>query len=316
MVRKMMKDYLKSDFTEDMNEPTSNKNVMPFAEELLFPEAHSPHIPSSKEVWGASFRQYAPYESFKRIMFDPEYEEEEGYDYTTDPQLKNYEGSAWRFLNSGSRAETAQRIKNLDIDLEDQNTLAKTEQWVPQVVASLSTPTILAPLAPLKVLRSSRLGKRFTGGALFTAALIAPEELMMASEIENRTLGQSAVVLTGAGLIGGALTGILGKYSNRIYYDGGKGGVLWSESVDPAKTVKTQAKSKPFNPVKDVTTNTWKPVGANVSPERQRQSMWQSMDGEALKETGIALEKLKWNPVTRLTQSHKHNSQKTSNTNG
>jgi hypothetical protein len=315
MVRKIMKDYLKSDFTKDMNEPTSNKNVMPFAEELLFPEAHSPHIPSSQEVWGSAFRQLSPYESFKRAMFDPEYEEEEGYDYTTDPQLKNYQGSAWRFLNSGSRAETAQRIKNLDIDLEDQNNLAKTEQWVPQLIASLSTPTILAPLAPLKVLRSSRLGKRFTGGALFTSAIIAPEELMMASEIENRTLGQSAVVLTGAGLIGGALTGILGKYSNRIYYDGGKGGVLWSESVDLTskadriKFLDSETKrlkdlnSKPFNPVKDVTTNTWKPVGANVSPERQRQSMWQSMDGDALKETGVGLEKLPWNPVTRLTQS-------------
>jgi len=293
----------KAQFLKTMNEPTYNQDVSPFNESLLFFDDHSPYIPSSKEVWASSFRQYAPYESLTRMLFDPDFEDEEGYDYASDPQLENYQGSAWRFLNSGSRAETAQRIKNLNVDLEDQNILANTDQWVPQVVSTLATPSIMAPLAPLRVLRSSRLGKRFTGGALFTATVLAPEELMMASEIENRTLGQSAVVLTGAGLIGGSLSAVLGKYSNRIYFNDGKGGVLWSESVDPTAKVTTKTKSKPFNPVKDVKTNSWKPVGANVSPERQRQSMWQSMEGDALKETGVGLEKLPWNPVIRLTQS-------------
>ena len=293
----------KAQFLKTMNEPTYNQDVSQFNESLLFFDDHSPYIPSSKEVWASSFRQYAPYESLTRMLFDPDFEDEEGYDYASDPQLENYQGSAWRFLNSGSRAETAQRIKNLNVDLEDQNILANTDQWVPQVVSTLATPSIMAPLAPLRVLRSSRLGKRFTGGALFTATVLAPEELMMASEIENRTLGQSAVVLTGAGLIGGSLSAVLGKYSNRIYFNDGKGGVLWSESVDPTAKVTTKTKSKPFNPVKDVKTNSWKPVGANVSPERQRQSMWQSMEGDALKETGVGLEKLPWNPVIRLTQS-------------
>jgi len=293
----------KAQFLKTMNEPTYNQDVSPFNESLLFFDDHTPYVPRGNQVWASSFRQYAPYESLTRMIFDPDFQDEEGYDYASDPQLENYQGSAWRFLNSGSRAETAQRIKNLNVDLEDQNILANTDQWLPQVVATLATPAILAPLAPLRVLRSSRLGKRFTGGALFTAAVIAPEELMMASEIENRTLGQSAVVLTGAGLIGGSLSAVLGKYSNRIYFNDGKGGVLWSESVDPTAKVTTKTKSKPFNPVKDVKTNSWKPVGANVSPERQRQSMWQSMEGDALKETGVGLEKLPWNPVIRLTQS-------------
>ena len=71
----------------------------------------------------------------------------------------------------------------------------------------------MAPLAPLRVLRTASLAKRFTGGALFTSTLIAPEEFLMASQIETRTAGQAAVVLTGAALIGGTLTGFLGRSS-------------------------------------------------------------------------------------------------------
>ena len=345
----MIKDYPLNEFKADMNEPTNNKISEPIPDGLLFSEAHSPYNPTLSEVFGASFRQFAPYESAKRLIYDPTHEEEEGYNYATDPQLDNYEGSSWRFLNSGSRAETALRLKNLNIDLEDQMILSSTDSWVPQVIASLATPTILAPLAPLRVLRTASLAKRFTGGALFTSTLIAPEEFLMASQIETRTAGQSAVVLTGAALIGGTLSGFLGRSSRKGFHDYGDG-PKWTDGVNVSglkeelikqrnslkRTEENKAtwdknsvgnnqkieqinkqideidadikanpapKKNPIKTVIDKATNTWKPVGANLSPEKQRQSMWQSMDGDALKETGVGIEKLPWNPTIRLTNS-------------
>ena len=44
-------------------------------------------------------------------------------------------------------------------------------------------------------------------------------------------------------------------------------------------------------------------AGASVSPERYRQSMYATMEQDALKETGIGLEKLPWNPVIRMLNS-------------
>ena len=57
-----------------------------------------------------------------------------------------------------------------------------------------------------------------------------------------------------------------------------------------------------FKDVKE-SDNLFRSAGANVSPERYRQSMYATMEQDALKETGIGLEKLPWNPVIRMLDS-------------
>tara|TARA_B100000963_G_scaffold254940_1_gene223580 strand:- start:965 stop:4153 length:3189 start_codon:yes stop_codon:yes gene_type:complete len=265
----------------------------------------SPYEPTLSQVFSASFNQFAPYEAITRLFVDEEYEVEEGYDPFADNQIKDagLEGYIYRFKDSGSSGETAQRIQNMKRDIEDMEILASTDYILPQVLSSLTSPAIFAPLAPLRYLRAAKAKERFKGGFVTTGAAIAPEEIIMAQELESRDIIDSTGVILTAGIIGGSLSTVLGKYSTRMYFN--EGPVLWAESVDPTKTTKTTttAKSKPFSPIQSVETKVFKEGGAGINPQRSRETAYATMDQDALKETGVGIEKLPWNPVTRLLQS-------------
>jgi len=303
----MENNYLtKKELIDGMNQSMSRLNLDYVNREDLH-RVYTPYVPTAKQVWQSAFRQFAPYESMSRMFFGEDYVDEENYDPFNDPQIKEagFEGSMWRFMNSGSSSETAQRIERMKIDFEDQAILGHTDMWFPQLITSLATPAIMAPLAPLRYLRASMPTKRFKGGFYTSAGTIAPEEYIMAQQLENRTLKDSAMVITTAGLIGGSLSTVLGRYSSRQYFN--EGPVLWAESIDPTKKKKVTKKSnywreKTDDVILDVQT-TFKDLGAATTPERRRQSMYKTMDKDALKETGFGIEKMPWNPVTRLLQS-------------
>ena len=297
----MENNYLtKKELIDGMNQSMSKLNLDYVNREDLH-RVYTPYVPTAKQVWQSAFRQFAPYESMSRMFFGEDYVDEENYDPFNDPQIKDagFDGSMWRFMNSGSSSETAQRIERMKVDFEDQAILGHTDMWFPQLVTSLATPSIMAPLAPLRYLRATMPTKRFKGGFYTSAGTIAPEEYIMAQQLENRTLKDSAMVITTAGLIGGTLSTVLGKYSARQYFN--EGPVLWAEPLDPSRKIKKSNESKkPFNPVKDVE---FRDLGAATTPERRRQSMYNTMDKDALKETGVGIEKMPWNPVLRLLQS-------------
>jgi len=135
---------------------------------------------------------------------------------------------------------------------------------------AIADPAIVAPLAPIKVMRMSSGFSRFVYGGAFSAAVTAPSELIKQSQLEGHTLGHTAVALTGATLIGGALTKAFG------------GAPLMSTHT--AKQI-------------------YKSAGASVSPEKAREAAYATMEGDALASTGIGVEKLPWNPVIRMMAS-------------
>ena len=232
------------------------------------------------QTWAAAFRQFAPFQAAGRTIEDmvSPFPDETGYDAWKDPRLKNYRdnGQMFRFSDSGSYEETTRRMERFEADLEDLSILQMSDSGTAEFFAHMSSPTIFAPLAPVRAFRGATFGKRFTSGAGFTAAIMAPEEIMKASQSEGYTAGHSLIAMTGASILSGTLTGALGRAQNPF-------GRIADDIVgdDPL----------------------YRSAGASVSPEQARRTAYAAMEGDALAETGIGVEKLPWNPVNRLLLS-------------
>lgn len=232
-------------------------------------------------VWGAAFRQNNFVPAISRMLesTDSKYKPVEGYDAFKDKDLKSQLGGdegLWMFRHSGSPAESQLKLERMKQDAEDMAFLSATDSTGAQVVASLASPTTLLPLAPARVMKMASGGRRFVGGTAFTGAALYPEQMLIESQNEYRDASHSALMLSALSLVGGSLAYKFGGVK-RIVDSGmptGSGG----EQV-------------------------YRSAGASVSPERYRQSMYATMEQDALKETGIGLEKLPWNPVIRMLNS-------------
>ena len=251
-----------------------NEDSLISPDNVLAPEPYR-FQPSYEETWDSAWRQYGLPDAINRYWESFAWEDEDGYDATTDPQLEGMQDNMWRFINSGSSQETKARIERLQTDLEDVQILANSEYFSPALVAGFASPMILAPVAPLSILRNTGLLTRFVGGAGFTAAMYAPEEFFITAQSETRTFAHTTMTLAVAGLIGGTVTSVFGGRNYKTI----------QETLDMQ-----EGKIRPG-------------VGANLSPELQRMSMYDMMDRDALAETGTKVEKLPWNPVIRLTMS-------------
>ena len=230
---------------------------------------------SFKESFHAGYRQLSPVPSIVRLLENSEYEDDPNYDPMKDSQVP--QGFEWRFLNSGSEAETALRLERLESDRQDME-IVENGNLLAVGLGGLISPLTIAPVGTFKMLSQTSFLKRFVGSAAFTTALYAPEELLIQSQSESRdTTGHLLIPLVATGMIGGTIGGLFGRRisasSNRAndYGQEGEEGIFRS-------------------------------AGAMVNPESPA-VLKQTLNGEGLAETGIKLEKLKWNPVTRLTQS-------------
>jgi len=231
------------------------------------------------DVWGAAFRQNNFVPSLMRMIeaSDPKYKPVEGYSSYEDEELKKKVGGdgLWRFRQSGSPAESMMMYERMQQDAEDMALLSSTASVSKQLVAGLATPTTFAPIAPYKIMKAASRSRRFIGGSAFTAALTAPEQMLIDSQNTQRDASHSALILTGASLLGGTLAVAFGK------------------------PLRASTSLVPLDP----DTGIYRAAGANVSPERARQAAYAQMETEALEETGIGLEKLGWNPTIRMLQS-------------
>lgn len=232
-------------------------------------------------VWGAAFRQNNFVPAINRMLesMDSQYKNVEGYDPFKDKELKSQLGGdegLWMFRHSGSPAESQLKLERMKQDAEDMAFLSATDSTGAQVVASLATPTTLLPLAPARVMKMASGGRRFVGGTAFTGAALYPEQMLIESQNEYRDASHSALMLSALSLVGGSLA----------YKFGGV-----KRMVDPDMPTGSGGEQ------------VYRSAGASVSPERYRQSMYATMEQDALKETGIGLEKLPWNPVIRMLNS-------------
>ena len=236
----------------------------------LFKEGHAQQTYGFTESFYAGINTLSPINAIGRLIENTNFIDDVTYDPMEDEQIP--EGYEWRFINSASAQETSVRLERLIQDTKDMEAL----QWGNPLAVGLGglmSPLSLAPVGTFKTLAQYGFMKRFAGSAAFTTALYAPEELLIASQNEERTeLGHTLLPLLASGMIGGAVGGLFGR---RIT---GTSGLSESD------------------------TNIIRSVGAMGDPNNP--SVLRSMmDNEALESTGIGLEKMPWNPVTRLTAS-------------
>ena len=132
--------------------------------ETFYDEPWTPWMNDQDMIWSASFRQYNPMESLIRMYtLNTGFEDQNNYDPFQDENLESQvgEGNMWRFKDSGSSEETQYRIEKFKQDMNDLQYLANSNSGFESIVASLASPTTLAPLAPLRVMQSSSTMQRF-----------------------------------------------------------------------------------------------------------------------------------------------------------
>lgn len=245
---------------------------------------------SFSSVWGAAFRQNNFFPALMRSIeaSDPKFKKTSGYSVFNDkPFMKKIGGKsgAWRFRHSGSSAESNMLYDRMQEDAEDANLLSATRSVPATIASSLTSPTIFAPLAPIKVLKTANRTRRFVGGSAYTYALMAPEQMLIDSQNTQRDASHGALALTAMSLIGGSLAVTFGK---------------------GLRTGNIQEQKLLTGPADDTVSEgdgTFRAAGAGVSPDRARQTAYADMEDEALEGTGIGVEKLPWNPVIRMMQS-------------
>jgi hypothetical protein len=127
---------------------------------------------SFSSVWGAAFRQNNFFPALMRSIeaSDPKFKKTSGYSVFNDkPFMKKIGGKsgAWRFRHSGSSAESNMLYDRMQEDAEDANLLSATRSVPATIASSLTSPTIFAPLAPIKVLKTANRTRRFVGGSAY-----------------------------------------------------------------------------------------------------------------------------------------------------
>lgn len=268
-------------YRQSMNSIYTNiQNNMNFVEEALDSDVYKspvtgPEEYSFRESFDAGYRQYSPFEAISRMIDNFEFEDDASYDPLADEQIP--EGYEWRFLNSSSADETSVRLERLDADLKDLD-IIEHGNFFGVALGGLLTPLLVAPVGTFKTLSNTSFLKRFIGSAAFTTALYAPEEFLIASQNEGRSeFGQTLLPLMTASMIGGTVGGLFGR--------------RMTKNMNPANDFAQEGEEGVF-----------RSAGSMANPENPI-VLKSLMDQEALAETGIKLEKLKWNPVTRLSQS-------------
>lgn len=251
--------------------------------QITDPEAYSYTIfdNSFSNVWGAAFRQNNIFPAIHKFIEAQGHQTDPNYDPFEDEVLAKRIGGKdglWRFRFSGSHAESMMIFDRMVEDSEDAALLAATESGPAVTVAALASPTTFAPLAPAKLLKTASRTRRFVGGTAYTAALMAPEQMLIDSQSTQRDASHSGVMLTALSLIGGGLTMKFGR------------------GIDSRQSLISGTALTPPDGV-------YRSAGAAVSPERARQAAYAQIEQEGLEATGIGIEKLGWNPVLRMLQS-------------
>ena len=242
---------------------------------------------TSSEIWGAAFRQMNPVLALSELINQSMagIEDDPSYDAFSDPQLSKYQDSMWRFYDSKSKEETYAKLQRLDQERKDQTILSSSYSLGPQLVAASLSPTMLAPIAPLRAMRASGGVSRFATGAAYSGGSTALEQSILLSAKEDYSF-QTVVLATGmASVIGGSINSAFGRQMARGY---------------DARIAARDAKAEEAFGGGGY----YKSAGAAVNPDTMRKQAYEFIEDEALRETGTGAEKIPFNPVLRMLKSN------------
>lgn len=239
-------------------------------------------------VWKAAFEEYNPIVAARDAIMDmidiSGYQTDPEYDPFSDPQLRDYKDSMWRFYDSNSADETALRLRNLKEESERQDILNSSKSGGISLIASAITPSSIVPVAPLRYMQSSSALSRFASGAAFSGAAVGIEQGIVQYARETRDFGDTIKVVGLASAFGGSFNAAFGKQMAR-----GK----------IARDIKREKKLNEMYGEEGF----YRSAGASVNPEILAEQGRKMMEMDAPKETGIGVEKLPLNPVLRLLNS-------------
>ena len=237
-------------------------------------------------VWKAAFETLNPVIAFRDIVNDALHavDDENGYDYSTDPQLKPYEDSRWRFYDSKSSVETAKRLARLKDEWENQDVLNSSASLGVQLVAGSATPSSFVPVAPLKAMQNVSKVARFASGAAFTGGVVGTEQAFLQAARETRDFGDTIKMTALGSFIGGSVNSVFGRRMAQGKID---------RMIARERKAEEAFGDGGF----------YRDAGSGVNPEIARRQMYETIEQEAAKETGIGAEKVPFNPVLRMLQS-------------
>ena len=245
------------------------------------------YTPTIGQAFNAAIDQYHVGPSLGRLLnstIDPKMRSVEGYDPYKDKQLKSLVGEdgLFFFRHVGSHNQAMEKYRRMQEDRQNMEILDNSNYGTAlSIGVSLATPTILAPIAPVKIMRAGPV-RRFFGGAAFTYMMTAGQQGIIETQNEARNATHTAMGLAAASILGGTLSVAFGKNMSSAYMAEMRAG----DDIGP-----------------DGYQRTGKSAGAAVNPETARTTMYRQLEQEGLEETGIEIEKLGWNPVYRMLSS-------------
>lgn len=256
---------------------TLSKNEFQGANPIYFNE-------NSSQIWGAAFNQLNPVNALSEYINDMlvDMPDEEGYDSANDSIVKERPELLWKTIASSSSAETARIAEKIDQERIDLDILSSGDSALAETVAAFTTPSTLTPLAADKFMKAGSISTRFMGGAALALGTVAPEQMILQAQKEERSIVDSVLATTLATAISGTANAAFGR------------------TVYKSKSVRKAAKE---SKIIDQENQIYESAGASVNPERARQTANATMERDAAKETGVKLEKLGWNPVFRMLKS-------------
>lgn len=243
---------------------------------------YSLFMPTVAQTWAAGLRQYHVGHSLGRMInnsIDPRMRAVPGYSAFNDTILKKEVGEdgLFFFRHSGSHAQSMQKLRRMREDRDDMFKLQVSPiGGSVSIGSSILTPTLFAPIAPVKIMRAGPV-RRFFGGAAFTYLLQGGQQGLIETQNEARDASHSAMALAASSILGGTLTVAFGK--NMAAVNTAK--MRYGEDYERLP----------------------QSAGASANPETVRTTAYRQIEMEGMEETGIGIEKLGWNPVNRMLAS-------------
>ena len=234
-----------------------------------------------------------------QLMTDPSFKASPGYDITNDQQFRGNENYLFKLLDSESEEETAFRLERI----KEENEMREKATFAGRLVGGMGPIDVATLMIPIPGLtgakNASRITRMLKAGASMTL-LTAPKELLIQASQEDRPavetwMGMGAATVMGLGF--GALS-----RKPRINTK------ITNEDVHEARRMLLEHK-EPFaeaSAAKTADEGSYKSAGAmgvNTNRVVTEEDIAAEMAAETLKETGIKLEKLNFNPMLRLLNS-------------